>query len=58
MQPEVALKAISHLTIAISLLAILFVLLIALRKELISGEPFRGTVHLGLAVIGLLRSLP
>ena len=53
MQPELALKAISHTTIAIALLALLFVLLISLRKELSGEAPLRGIVHLGLAVIGI-----
>jgi hypothetical protein len=53
MQPELALKAISHTVIAISLLALLFALLISLRKELSGGEALRGTFHLGLAVIGI-----
>jgi hypothetical protein len=53
MQPELALKALSHTVIAISLLALLFVLLISLRKELSGDAPLRGIVHLGLAVIGI-----
>ena len=53
MQPELALKAISHTIIAIALLALLFVLLISLRKELSGEAPLRGIVHLGLAVIGI-----
>ena len=53
MQPELALKAIIHTTIAIALLALLFVLLISLRKELSGEAPLRGIVHLGLAVIGI-----
>jgi hypothetical protein len=53
MQPELALKAISHTTIAVVLITFLFVLLISLRKKLTSGAPLRGIVHLGLAVIGI-----
>jgi hypothetical protein len=53
MQLELALKAISHTTIAIVLLTLLFVLLISLRKKLSGGAPLRGIVHLGLAVIGV-----
>jgi hypothetical protein len=53
MQPELALKAISHTTIAISLLALLFILLISLRKKLSGEAPVRGIVHLGLCVIGI-----
>jgi hypothetical protein len=53
MQPELTLKAISHITIAISLLALLFVLLISLRKKLSGEAPVRGIVHLGLGVIGI-----
>ena len=53
MEPELALKAISYTTIAIALLALLFVLLISLRKELSGEAPLRGIVHLGLAVIGI-----
>jgi Gpi18-like mannosyltransferase len=53
MQPELALKAISHTLIAIFLITLLFVLLISLRKELSGDAPLRGIVHLGLAVIGI-----
>jgi hypothetical protein len=53
MQPELALKAVSHTVIAISLLALLFVLLVSLRKELSGYAPLRGIVHLGLAVVGI-----
>jgi hypothetical protein len=53
MQPELALKAISHTLIAIFLITLLFVLLISLRKELTSDAPLRGIAHLGLAVIGI-----
>ena len=53
MQPEFTLQPLSHITIAISLLALLFVLLISVRKEVSGGAPLRGIVHLGLAVIGV-----
>ena len=53
MQPEIALKAISHIVIAIFLLTLLFVLLISLRKELSGDGPVGGIVHLGLGVIGI-----
>jgi hypothetical protein len=53
MQPELALKAISHTTIAVVLITLLFVLLISLRKELSGDAPLRGIVHLGLVVIGI-----
>jgi hypothetical protein len=53
MQPELALKAISHTLIAIFLITFLFVRLISLRKELSDDAPLRGIVHLGLAVIGV-----
>jgi hypothetical protein len=53
MQPELALKAISHIFIAVSLVTLLFVLLISLRKELSGEAPLRGIVHLGLGVIGI-----
>ena len=53
MQPELALKAVSHTVIAILLLTLLFVLLISLRKELTGDAPLRGIVHLGLGVIGI-----
>jgi hypothetical protein len=53
MQPELALKTISHTVIAIFLLTLLFVLLISLRKKQSGGAPLRGIVHLGLAVIGV-----
>jgi NADH:ubiquinone oxidoreductase subunit 4 (subunit M) len=52
-QPELALKAISHFTIGISLIAILFALLVSLRKELSGEEAFRGIVHLGFVVLGI-----
>jgi threonine dehydrogenase-like Zn-dependent dehydrogenase len=53
MQPELALKAVSHTVIAIFLLTLLFVLLISLRKKLSGDAPVRGIVHLGLGVIGI-----
>jgi heme A synthase len=53
MQPELALKAISHTTIAIFLLTLLVLLLISLRKELSGEPPLRGIVYLGLGVISL-----
>lgn len=53
MQPELALKAISHTVIGILLVTLLFVLLISLRKELSSDAPIRGIVHFGLGVIGI-----
>jgi hypothetical protein len=53
MQPDIVLKATTNLTIAILIITVLLVLLIALRKELSGEAPFRGAVHLGLAVIGL-----
>jgi hypothetical protein len=53
MQPELALKAISHIVIAIFLLTLLFVLLISARKELSGYAPVRGVFQFGLAIIGL-----
>jgi Na+/melibiose symporter-like transporter len=53
MQPELALKAISHTVIAISLVTLLFVLLISLRKDNSGGQPLRCIVHLGLGVFGI-----
>jgi formate hydrogenlyase subunit 4 len=53
MQPELALKAISHTTIAIALLTLLVVLLISLRKELSGEGSLRGVVHLEFVVIGV-----
>jgi drug/metabolite transporter (DMT)-like permease len=52
MQPELALKAISHTVIAIFLVTLLFVLLISLRKEINGDAPLRGLFHLGLVVMG------
>jgi hypothetical protein len=52
MQPELALKAISHTVIAIFLLALLFVLLISLRKELTGDAPLRGVFQFGFVIIG------
>jgi hypothetical protein len=53
MQAELALRAVSHLTIAVLIIALLLVLLAALRKESHGEEPFRGTVPFGLLIIGL-----
>jgi hypothetical protein len=53
MQPELLLKAISHTVIALSFTAILFVLLISLRKEITQGTILPGIVHLCLAAIGI-----
>jgi hypothetical protein len=53
MQPELALKAISHTVAALSLTAILVVLLISLKKEMIQGTILLGIVHLCLAAIGI-----
>jgi hypothetical protein len=53
MQPELALKTISHTLIAIFIITLLFVLLISLRRELSGDAPLRGIVHLGLGVIGI-----
>ena len=53
MQPELALKTISHTEIAIFLLTLLFVLLISLRKELSGDAPVRGVFQFGLVIIGL-----
>jgi len=53
MQPELALKAISHMVIAISLLTLLFVLLISVRKELSGDAPVRGVFQFGFVIIGL-----
>jgi hypothetical protein len=53
MQPELVLKAISHTVIALSFTAILFFLLISLRKEITQGTILAGIVHLCLAAIGI-----
>jgi len=53
MQPELALKAISHIVIGICLLTLLFVLLISVRKELRGEAPLRGVFQFGVIVIGL-----
>ena len=39
--------------IGIALITILLVLLIGLKREIAGGEPLRGMVHLGIAVMGL-----
>ena len=52
MQPELALKAISHTVIALFLVTLLFVLLISLRKELTGDAPFRGVFQFGFVIIG------
>jgi hypothetical protein len=53
MQPELALKTISHTVIALSFTAVLFVLLISLRKEITQGKILPGIVHVCLAAIGI-----
>jgi Na+/melibiose symporter-like transporter len=53
MQQELALRAITHTSIAIVILSLLLVLLIALRKENNGGGPTRGVVFLGIVVLGL-----
>jgi hypothetical protein len=53
MQPELALKAISHTVIALSFIALLIVLLISLKQEMIQGTILLGAVHLCSAVIGV-----
>jgi len=53
MQQELVFKAISHAVIALSFTAILFVLLISLRKEITQGTLLPGIVHLCLAVTGI-----
>jgi hypothetical protein len=53
MQPELALRAISHKVIALSFTAILFVLLISLRKEITQGTILPAIVHICLAAIGI-----
>ena len=53
MQPELALKTISHTEIAIFLLTLLFVLLISVRKELSGDGRVRGVFQFGLVIIGL-----
>jgi ABC-type transport system involved in multi-copper enzyme maturation permease subunit len=52
MQPELALKAISHILIAIFLLTLLFVLLISARKESSGDAPLRGVFQFGFVIIG------
>ena len=52
MQPELALKAISHTVIAIFLVTLLFVLLISLRKEWTGDAPLRGVFQFGFFIIG------
>ncbi|MGH7930388.1 MAG: hypothetical protein ACREQV_21665 [Candidatus Binatia bacterium] len=53
MHQELALKAITHGIIGIVIITLLLVLLIGLRKELDVDTPLRGTVHLGITVLGL-----
>lgn len=53
MQQELALRAITHTSIAIVILSLLLILLIALRKESNGGAPTRGVVLLGIVVLGL-----
>ena len=52
MQPELALKAISHTVIAIFLVTLLFVPLISLRKELTGDAPLRTVFQFGFVIIG------
>ena len=53
MQPELVLKAISHAVIALSFTAILFVLLISLKKKITQETILPAIVHLCLAAIGI-----
>ena len=53
MQPELALRAISHTVVALSLTSLLIVLLISLKKEITQGTILPGIVHLCLAAIGI-----
>jgi Na+/melibiose symporter-like transporter len=53
MQQELLLRAISNGTGGILIIAVLLVLLIALRKDIDDGEPLPGLFHLTIGVIGL-----
>ena len=53
MQPELALKAVTHISLAISILMLLCVVLISFRKEIRGEDPIRGTVYIGITVTGL-----
>jgi hypothetical protein len=50
---EIALKAITFATIGILIVAVLMVLLVALRKEINGEKPLSGLVIFGLGVLGL-----
>ncbi|MGH7930386.1 MAG: hypothetical protein ACREQV_21655 [Candidatus Binatia bacterium] len=53
MQHELVLKAITHGTIGVIFLALLLVLLFALRKDIKGRKPLRGIVIFALAILGL-----
>jgi hypothetical protein len=53
MQQELLLKAISHRSIALLIIVLFLVLLVALRKQSDGNEPLRGTIHIGLLIMGL-----
>jgi hypothetical protein len=53
MQQEVVLKAISHSSVGLLIIALFLVLLVGLRKESAGDSPLRGTVHTGLLIMGL-----
>jgi Na+/melibiose symporter-like transporter len=57
MQHELILKAITHSTMGVAIIAMLLVLLVGLRRETNGGEPIRGIVHLGIVVMGVLAFL-
>ncbi len=53
MHQELILKAISHSSIGLLIIALFLVLLVGLRKESDGDSPLRGTVHVGMLIMGL-----
>jgi hypothetical protein len=53
MHQELLLRAITHSTSGVAIIAVLLLLLIGVRKELNGDGPVRGIVHLCVAVMGL-----
>jgi lysylphosphatidylglycerol synthetase-like protein (DUF2156 family) len=53
MHQELLLRAITHSTSGVAIIAVLLLLLIGVRKELNGDDPVRGIVHLCVVVMGL-----
>jgi Na+/melibiose symporter-like transporter len=53
MQPELVLKVMSHSSVGLLLVALLFLLLVSLRREIDGGNPLRGMIQFGLFLMGI-----